>query len=323
MDIRLDPSGGEPVYMQLAQAVLSKIERGELAPGDRLPTVREMARETGLAPGTVRHAYDALVRSGAVDMARGRGTFVKALAPGGASRQKQAQAAIEELLDRMEALGFSTREVSMYLSVALRQRGAVKKLVPVAVVDCNPESLRQVALQLSYFSGVELSEFLLEDVCGAGGEILDAYPLVVTTQTHGHELAALMGGRQDAIGKVVLSPSAETIMELSRVCGSEGALIYCETPRFAQIVRNGLRLFPSLAADARVVIAGTVPLDERLGEARVVLVPPDYLSFAPAEDAQALERFALKGGAVVKYHHQIDRGSLMYIEDRIRALAQG
>lgn len=323
MDIRLDPSGGAPVYMQLAEAVLNKIERGELAPGDQLPTVRDMARATGLAPGTVRHAYDALVRSGAVDMGRGRGTFVKAITPGGASRQKQAQAAIEALLDRMEALGFSPREVSMYLSVALRQRGAMKKLIPVAVVDCNPESLRQVALQLSYFSGVELSEFLLEDVRGAGGEILDAYPLVVTTQTHGHELAALMGGRQDAIGKVVLSPSAETIMDLSRVSGAGGVLIYCETPRFAQIVRNGLRLFPNLAADTHVVIAGTASLEERLDGAQVALVPPDYLSFASSEDAQALERFTLRGGAVVKYHHQIDRGSLMYIEDRIKALAQG
>ena len=323
MDIRLDPAGGAPVYMQLAEAVLKKIERGELAPGDQLPTVREMSRATGLAPGTVRHAYDALVRGGAVDMAQGRGTFVKAVEPGGTSRQKQAQTAIEALLDRMDELGFTPREVSMYLSLALRQRGAVKKLIPVAVVDCNPESVRQVALQLSFFSGVELSEFLLEDVRGAAGGLLDAYPLIVTTQTHGHELTALMGGRQDAIGKVVLSPSAETIMELSRVSGAEGALIYCETPRFAQIVRNGLRLFPNLAADARVVIAGTAPLEERLHGAQVLLAPPDYLSFASAEDAHALERFALRGGAVVKYHHQIDRGSLMYIEDRIKALAQG
>ncbi len=322
MDFRLDHGGETPVYLQLVTAVLQKIESGALVPGDRLPTVRQMALDTGLSPGTVRHAYDQLMREGAIDMAQGRGTFVREGAPSAGSRQKQALAAIEALLNRMDELGFTPREVLMYVSLAVRQRGIAKKLIPVAVVDCNPESVRQVALQLSNFSGVELSEFLLDDVRRATGAILNAYPLVVTTQTHGHEVQALLGERQDALGKVVLSSSAGTIMELSRIEAGSGVAIYCETARFAEIIKNGLRMFPNLRAlDAPVHLAGSAPLQGFLSGVRVLLTAPDYLSFASPEDMAALQAFQARGGEIVKYHHQIDNGSLMYIEDRIKAIS--
>ena len=323
MDIRLNPESGTPSYQQLVEAVQRKIASGEWKPGDKLPTVRAMSAATGLAAGTVRHAYEALVREGAVDMAQGRGTFVRAGETGAGSRQKQAMAAIEAMLQRLEELEFTPREVSMYLSLALRQRGAAKQLTPVAVVDCNPESVRQVALQLSHFSGVELSEFLLDDVRGASGGLLDGYPLIVTTQTHGHELQALLGERQEALGKVVLSPSAGTIMALSRVEAGPGILIYCETPRYAEIVKSGLQMFPNLrAADAPVRLAGEAPLAPSLKGARVVIAAPDYLTFAPQQDLDALQAFERSGGEVIRYHHEIDSGSLMYIEERIKSLSQ-
>jgi len=322
MDIRLNPDSGTPVYLQLVEAVLGGIASGEWKPGDKLPTVRAMSQATGLAAGTVRHAYDQLAREGAVDMAQGRGTFVRAQEPGAGSRQKQAMAAIEAMLEKLEELEFTPREVSMYLSLALRRRGAARKSIPVAVVDCNPESVRQVALQLSRFPGVELSEFLLDDVRSAAG-ILDDYPLVVTTQTHAPELQAILGERQEALGKVVLSPSAGTIMELSRVEAGPGILIYCETPRYAQIVKNGLRLFPDLRAlDAPVCVSGEANLAPLLESARAVITAPDYLGFAPPEDTQALAAFEKRGGRVIQYHHQIDLGSLMYIEERIKALSE-
>jgi hypothetical protein len=180
-----------------------------------------------------------------------------------------------------------------------------------------------VALQLSHFSGVELSEFLLDDVRKADAGILDGYPLIVTTQTHGHELQALLGERQEVLGKVVLSPSAETIMALSRVEAGPGILIYCETPRYAEIVQRGLMMFPNLRVmDVPLCFAGEAPLMPFLKDTRVVLTAPDYLSFAPPEDLDALAAFEKWGGTVIQYHHQIDMGSLMYIEDRIRTLSQ-
>ena len=61
----------------IAGAFSRAIRAGELSPGDRLPTVREVAAELGVSPATVSAAWQALRRTGGV-VSRGRaGTFVK------------------------------------------------------------------------------------------------------------------------------------------------------------------------------------------------------------------------------------------------------
>jgi DNA-binding transcriptional regulator YhcF (GntR family) len=58
--ITLDPSSPEPLSEQLAAAIAERIRRGSLAPGARLPTVRALAEDLGLAANTVAKAYRAL-----------------------------------------------------------------------------------------------------------------------------------------------------------------------------------------------------------------------------------------------------------------------
>jgi len=68
------------INAQLVELVSSAIERGELHPGEKLPTTRALAEEAGLNHLTVVRAYRRLAQQGYVTAARGRGTFVR-LAP--------------------------------------------------------------------------------------------------------------------------------------------------------------------------------------------------------------------------------------------------
>ena len=72
----LDDGSGIPVYLQLREQVLHAISRGELRPGDQLPTVREVAVELEINPNTVNRAYADLEREGVLTSRRGRGTFI-------------------------------------------------------------------------------------------------------------------------------------------------------------------------------------------------------------------------------------------------------
>lgn len=76
MEISVDRSSSRPVYRQIAAELRVRIERGELAVGERLPTIRELARRLGVNRDTVALAYDALAGSGSVTARVGRGTFV-------------------------------------------------------------------------------------------------------------------------------------------------------------------------------------------------------------------------------------------------------
>ncbi len=159
MDIRLDPADSAPVYLRLVAEILKKIETGALAPGDRLPTVREMARSAGLAPGTVRHAYNALAREGAVEMAQGRGTFVRGAAPGAGSRQKQAMDAIGAMLDRDGRTGLYPREIPCTCRWRCGQRGGGGRVIPVAVGDCNPNPAPGGVAAFLFFSAWSFRNF--------------------------------------------------------------------------------------------------------------------------------------------------------------------
>lgn len=73
--IRLDPSSGEPPSEQIRRSVAGQVEDGTLREGDRLPTVRGLAEELAVAPGTVAKAYKELEAAGLV-VGLGRGGTV-------------------------------------------------------------------------------------------------------------------------------------------------------------------------------------------------------------------------------------------------------
>ncbi|WP_237482455.1 GntR family transcriptional regulator [Lichenibacterium dinghuense] len=64
-------------YQQLRDAIVSKVVEGTWAAGDAIPTEAELARDAGVAVGTVRKAVDLLVAEGVLDRVQGRGTFVR------------------------------------------------------------------------------------------------------------------------------------------------------------------------------------------------------------------------------------------------------
>jgi GntR family transcriptional regulator len=73
---QIDSSGPQLVYVQVADHLTGRIERGELAPGSRLPPERELAAFYGVAYDTVRRATSLLRERGLIVTVHGRGTFV-------------------------------------------------------------------------------------------------------------------------------------------------------------------------------------------------------------------------------------------------------
>ncbi len=70
-----------PKFQALSQALRGAIKSGMLAPGTRLPPVRELAFQAGVTPGTVSRAYQIATQEGLLSATVGRGTFVTAAKP--------------------------------------------------------------------------------------------------------------------------------------------------------------------------------------------------------------------------------------------------
>ena len=69
-------TASKPIYIQIADRIIREIVRKELSPGDKLPSVREMAVQSGVNPNTIQRTYSELERMDIVETRRGQGTFV-------------------------------------------------------------------------------------------------------------------------------------------------------------------------------------------------------------------------------------------------------
>ncbi|MGB6363704.1 MAG: GntR family transcriptional regulator, partial [Thermoanaerobaculia bacterium] len=67
MTFQLDTKSGVPIYRQIIEQVKYAIARGELEPGDRLPTVRQLAVDLSVNPNTVVRSYRELEIAGVLD----------------------------------------------------------------------------------------------------------------------------------------------------------------------------------------------------------------------------------------------------------------
>ena len=76
MFIRLEPSSAVPVYRQIVDQVKYQVASGTLRTGDRLPSVRELAKRLPANQNTVLKAYELLTHEGLLSRRQGDGTFV-------------------------------------------------------------------------------------------------------------------------------------------------------------------------------------------------------------------------------------------------------
>jgi GntR family transcriptional regulator len=77
LDLRIDSTSGLAPYAQVVQQVKQALRLGWLQPGDKLPTVHEVAASVAINPNTVQKAYKELEHEGLVAGRPGQGTFVR------------------------------------------------------------------------------------------------------------------------------------------------------------------------------------------------------------------------------------------------------
>ncbi|HTC92137.1 MAG TPA: GntR family transcriptional regulator [Terriglobales bacterium] len=111
--LRLDLASGVPVYRQIIDQVRGGVASGSLAPGDQLPTVRQLAVDLAINPNTVLRAYRELELGGLLETHQGTGTFIsqQKLKRGDAERDRQLAQLIGDFVARAGAAGFTVEDL--------------------------------------------------------------------------------------------------------------------------------------------------------------------------------------------------------------------
>jgi GntR family transcriptional regulator len=110
---QLDLATGVPVYSQLIDQVLVAMSSDVLRPGDRLPTVRQVAVDLSINPNTVVRAYKELEIRGILSTQQGTGTFIttKKVKQDELARLRRLTQMLSDLVARAGAEGYSVSEI--------------------------------------------------------------------------------------------------------------------------------------------------------------------------------------------------------------------
>lgn len=122
-EVQVNDQSGLPYYEQLVLRVKQQIVRGILRPGDRLPSVRDMARQEQLNPNTVSKAYKQLENQQVITTVHGKGTYVKETTdPAGQTAQIVAtKQRLLTLLTEIRYLGIPAADVIDWIKTAYEE----------------------------------------------------------------------------------------------------------------------------------------------------------------------------------------------------------
>lgn len=114
LNIRLE--GKTPIYEQLVNGISRLILSGELPPNEKLPTVREVAKQFGINPNTVQKAYAQLEKSGLIYSFPAKGSYVSSEENAAAAMHTFALKKLGRDLQSAYDVGISADEVREAIS---------------------------------------------------------------------------------------------------------------------------------------------------------------------------------------------------------------
>jgi len=110
--IQINFRSGVPITNQIFEQIYDLVLRGELQPGDQMPTVRSLAQQLKVNFNTVARAYRLLDEAGIISTQQGRGTYILPVAvPYPGSQLKQLDALTQDFLQQAGQLGVTAGEI--------------------------------------------------------------------------------------------------------------------------------------------------------------------------------------------------------------------
>jgi GntR family transcriptional regulator len=119
MDIVISNSSPDPLYEQIAKQLKNSILKGELTPGDLLPSIRTLAKELQISVITTKRAYEELEKEGFIESVTGKGSYVagQSSAIMKEKRLKIVEEKLAEAVSESKALGIELEELREMLTL--------------------------------------------------------------------------------------------------------------------------------------------------------------------------------------------------------------
>lgn len=121
--IFLDLRSNTPIYEQIIHQVKEFVLKGYLQPGESIPSVRKLAMDLDITPGTVAKAYQELERQHVIETIRGKGTFIAVNSGSALNKEKLEESTknMRSLLVELKYMGLGAEEIHGLVAELLRE----------------------------------------------------------------------------------------------------------------------------------------------------------------------------------------------------------
>ncbi|ARU61942.1 GntR family transcriptional regulator [Tumebacillus avium] len=280
MSFPITRKNGIPLYIQVKDAVLAEIKRGEWKAGDKLPTERELSEKLQVSRNTVSQAYQELEAEGILSSVQGRGTFVcdRDDAVRLENRKELLLKIIDIAMEEGLQLGFSLEEFVELTEVRAKEKIDFLRHVQVAFIECNREQVEYFAKRLQGDSGVSITPIVLDELRQEFDRyepIVASSDLVITTFFHYDEVKDLLGVRKNVLA-IALDPQIETIVRIARIPVGRKIGLVCKSDNFAGKVLLALKNagIDNLDIEVFAGLSTPEPVSEIVSRLDVVICSP-------------------------------------------------
>lgn len=301
----IDKSLPVPVRTQLHSLLVYMLGYNDIAHGAKLPSVRQLAADLGIAPMTVAHVYKQLRDDGLVEMRHGLGAFAirdGRLRESGSGHLESLRSDISALIDKADALDISTLSLISMINAQsqLPRSGHGLNIVFVCIFEGpGRDYVEQIRPALAPEDTVRL--ITLENL-GKSEPLQEACrkaDVVLTFVNREAEVRSHLGS--DNILTMRFIPSEQTRQNLARLDPRAKVAAITHFKEYISIMRPSVREFAPHVSDIRVTWSSASDLEETLGKCNAVIFASgaDHVADLVPDDVPCFE-----------YRHTPDPGAV-------------
>ncbi|MCF7700740.1 GntR family transcriptional regulator [Loktanella sp. M215] len=302
MDVEIDRDSSVSARQQIRATIVAQIASGALRTGEPLPSVRDLADRSGLAPMTVTRVYADLKQGGLIEARAGSGTFVAEsaltrLGAGGAAAG--IWQAIDDLVADATRRGISVGDL---LSLVASRDRAATATVNVVMVGLFIAATRSYAARVTAQTGVAVAAVALLDEEPSDADLtarLAGADLILTFDNLHPRLAAL--APQARIVSLRFIPAEATRLALAGLDPLAKVVAVSRFEDFLPVLTAGMRRFAAHVPTVSARVMGDADLSDLLAGADVVVM---------STGAERAADQAPAGATLIEYRHVPDPGDI-------------
>lgn len=309
----IDKQSGVSIHRQIVRQISTMIDTGLLVGGDRLPTERMLSEQYGIARGTVKAAYQELMRIGLIYAVQGSGTYVREV------QRNAAQGNIRTLLNNTLAIALNAGMNYDCVQELLRQEYERMQCASGAVRVCWVGVTREVLIIVGAFlekmDHVQLTGYMEQEIVDNPSLMAEA-DLIVTTENPYEQLLKLSTADSDKVLRLSLALDEECVVEMARRCAGHRVLMCDMDALFMEWVYEVEGMFDP-AESVELVRSDNPALMEIAANYDLLILPPPDC-YRDNVEMLALERWFQENSREIIYvSFHVDRGSMVNYQSHV------